>query len=222
MFKVIVAGSRKLNVSSSFVARKIQAVLRNKDPKEIEIVSGGARGADKLGEVIAKQSGYAIKQFIPEWDKFGKGAGYRRNEQMAKYADACIVFWDGTSRGSKHMMDLANAYNLPVRVYRDEQLIECVSVSDMEIEAIPCKRCDGSGKVLWLKDDSVCYSCKGEGQRYIKHVDRVWEAVAWEPDKSIGLTDADHDKMMEEKELSDQHWAHQQDQDEEWVQQQLV
>lgn len=206
MFKVIVAGSRKLNVSSSFVARKIQAVLRNKDPKEIEIVSGGARGADKLGEVIAKQSGYAIKQFIPEWDKFGKGAGYRRNEEMAKYADACIVFWDGTSRGSKHMMDLANAYNLPVRVYRDEQLIECVSVSDMEIEAVPCKRCDGSGKVLWAKDDSVCYSCKGEGQRYIKHVDRVWEPV----------------ERLEQEELSKQHWAHQQDQDEEWIQQQLV
>tara|TARA_Y100001937_G_scaffold25598_1_gene36629 strand:- start:6722 stop:7378 length:657 start_codon:yes stop_codon:yes gene_type:complete len=207
MFKVIVAGSRKLNVSSSFVARKIQAVLRNKDPKEIEIVSGGARGADKLGEVIAKQSGYAIKQFIPEWDKFGKGAGYRRNEEMAKYADACIVFWDGESRGSKHMMDLAHAYNLQLRVYKNEQPIHCVSVSDLELETIPCKRCDGSGKVIWLKDNSVCYSCNGEGQRYIKHVDRVWEPV---------------EQLEKQEELSKQHWAHQQDQDEEWIQQQLV
>jgi len=93
-------------------------LLSNKTTEEIEIVSGTARGADEMGERFAKEKGYALKQFPADWDTFGKSAGYRRNSQMADYADACVVFWDGKSRGTKHMIDLAEKTGLLLRVAR--------------------------------------------------------------------------------------------------------
>ena len=56
--------------------------------------------------------------FTTEWDKFGKRAGYIRNEEMAQYADACVCFWDYQSKGTKHMINLAKAYSLKLRVVK--------------------------------------------------------------------------------------------------------
>jgi len=64
----------------------------------------------------ANERGYPIKQFPADWNKYGKSAGYKRNEEMAKYADALIAFWDGKSKGTKHMIDLAKRYGLKVKV----------------------------------------------------------------------------------------------------------
>jgi hypothetical protein len=50
------------------------------------------------------------------WDIFGKSAGYKRNEEMAKVADACVIFWDGKSKGTKHMIDIAKKYKLKLRI----------------------------------------------------------------------------------------------------------
>lgn len=114
MFKVIVAGSRGFN-NYLALERVLDKLLINK--KDIEIVSGTARGADKLGEKYAEHKKLKIAKFPAQWNKFGKSAGYKRNAQMADYADACVVFWDGESRGTKHMIDLANKKNLQLRVY---------------------------------------------------------------------------------------------------------
>lgn len=112
--KIIIAGSRSFN-DYNILCSVCNIILQ--DQKEIEIVSGTAKGADKLGEKYAKEHGYSIKQFFPKWDVYGKSAGYIRNEEMAKYAEGLIVFWDGKSKGTKHMIDLAKKYNLKVRVH---------------------------------------------------------------------------------------------------------
>ncbi|RGO77079.1 SLOG family protein [Enterocloster bolteae] len=84
------------------------------------IVSGNARGADKLGELYAKRMGLHIYICPAAWDLYGKSAGYRRNAEMAKFASedgnigVLIAFWDGKSRGTKHMIDLAKRYGLKV------------------------------------------------------------------------------------------------------------
>lgn len=83
---------------------------------DIEIVSGGANGADKLGEKYAKENGYALKRFPANWDKYGKRAGVLRNEEMAKYADALIAFWDGKSKGTKNMIEVAQKHNIKVKI----------------------------------------------------------------------------------------------------------
>ena len=111
--KVIIAGGRTFN-DYDLLCQNCDKALSLQT--EIEIVSGTANGADKLGEKYAKEKGYPIKQFPADWDKYGKSAGYKRNEEMAKYADALIAFWDGKSKGTKHMIDLAKRYELKVKV----------------------------------------------------------------------------------------------------------
>lgn len=83
---------------------------------DIEIVSGAAKGADSLGERYAKEKGYPIKQFPADWDAHGKSAGYKRNSDMADYGNALIAFWDGKSKGTKHMIDLANNKKITVKI----------------------------------------------------------------------------------------------------------
>lgn len=112
-FKVIIAGSREFN-DYELLKSKLGAFLINK--KNITIVSGAARGADKLGEKYARERGYEISSHPANWDEHGKSAGYIRNDVMAKIADACVVFWNGESKGTKHMIDLVNKYNLPLRI----------------------------------------------------------------------------------------------------------
>lgn len=82
-------------------------------PWEItEIVSGTAQGADTLGEKYAYQKSIPVKKFPALWGKYGLKAGPIRNGEMATYADACIVIWDGESRGSFNMIKQAKAQGL--------------------------------------------------------------------------------------------------------------
>lgn len=113
-YRLIVAGSRSWT-DYELMRAKLRAYWKEVIPKDaqgIEIVSGTARGADELGEKIAHACQVPCKQFPADWDTFGKAAGYRRNEQMANYADGAIIFWDGKSRGSFHMGQLAIKHGL--------------------------------------------------------------------------------------------------------------
>ena len=114
MFRVIVAGGRDFD-NYELLKDKLDKLLSLK-ASNCTIVSGAARGADNLGEVYAEEKGYLLSKFPAQWDKFGKSAGYRRNEEMAKNADGLVAFWDGQSRGTKHMIDIAKAQGLAVRV----------------------------------------------------------------------------------------------------------
>jgi len=107
--KVIIAGGRTFN-DFDLLCENCDIILSKYT--NVEIVSGTANGADKLGEKYAKERNYSIKQFPANWGKFGKSAGYKRNEDMAKYADFLIAFWDNKSKGTKHMIDLAKKYNV--------------------------------------------------------------------------------------------------------------
>lgn len=115
-FKVIIAGGREFD-DYPLLEKTMDNLLSNVKVN-IVVVCGMARGADSLGEKYAKSKGYQIDYFPADWKLYGKRAGYIRNEQMAKNADALVAFWDGQSRGTKHMIDLARKYNLKVRVKR--------------------------------------------------------------------------------------------------------
>lgn len=111
--KVIIAGGRTFNDFQLLYKTCDKALSLQ---TEIEIVSGTANGADKLGEQYANEKGYPIKKFPADWNKYGKGAGYKRNEEMAKYSDCLIAFWDGKSKGTKHMIDLAKMHGLKIKI----------------------------------------------------------------------------------------------------------
>lgn len=122
MFKVIVAGGRDF-ADYDLVQYKLDtllvdrlSVLTTAGDIAVQVVSGTARGADKLGEHYALMNKLHVAQFPANWDLYGKSAGYRRNEEMAEYADALVAFWDGKSRGTKHMINLAKSAGLQVRV----------------------------------------------------------------------------------------------------------
>ena len=86
--KVIVAGSRGFS-DYALLKRKLDRMLSQQSV--VTIVSGTARGADRLGERYAEEHGHNVERYPAQWDVFGKSAGYRRNEQMAKVADAVVL-----------------------------------------------------------------------------------------------------------------------------------
>lgn len=85
-----------------------------------EIVSGGARGVDTLGEEYAIRNGILLTRFPvsdADW-RANPRAGHARNERMAKYAHALVACWDGRSGGTRHMISIARSYMLLVYIHR--------------------------------------------------------------------------------------------------------
>jgi len=118
--KVIIAGSRNFN-NYDKLKKSCDHLLSNNKDTEIEVISGTAEGADSLGEYYASENGYNLKQFPAEWDKYGKGAGFRRNVIMAKYSECLIAFWDGKSRGTKHMINTAKKHGLVIKIIKTDE-----------------------------------------------------------------------------------------------------
>ncbi len=112
MFKCILAGGRDFN-NYSLLEQKCDLIL--KDKKDIEIVSGTAKGADEMGEIYAAYKRYKVKRFPANWDLYKKAAGFIRNKEMAEYSDALIAFWSG-SRGTENMIELMKKMDKPYRI----------------------------------------------------------------------------------------------------------
>lgn len=83
----------------------------------VTIVSGGATGADTLGERYAKEKGLNTIIHKPEWDRYGRSAGFRRNRLIVKDSDVVAAFWDGASRGTKSTIDLAEEAGLELHIF---------------------------------------------------------------------------------------------------------
>jgi|SRR5690606_40706894 len=98
---VIIAGSRGFT-DYPMLCRWLDALHKIR-PFD-EVVSGGARGADRMGEQWAKSRGVPVKRFLADWDRLGKRAGFARNAEMAEYANGLVAFWDSTSPGTRDMI----------------------------------------------------------------------------------------------------------------------
>ncbi|MEE1186700.1 MAG: SLOG family protein [Acutalibacteraceae bacterium] len=105
--KVAVIGSRNLFVDN----------LESYLPDETkEIVSGGAKGIDTCARNYALEHGLKLIEFLPEYDKYGRGAPLKRNITIIEYADLVLAFWNGKSRGTKFVIDNCKKMNKPVKV----------------------------------------------------------------------------------------------------------
>ena len=124
--RIIVAGSRGFK-NYDLLRDTLMDYLDFMDDKDVvdnqsqvKFISGTAKGADTLGEQFAYTYEYDVIRFPADWNTYGKSAGYRRNAEMAKYASEAygvlFAFWDGQSRGTKHMIDLAKRYGLEIHV----------------------------------------------------------------------------------------------------------
>ena len=93
--KAAIIGSRNIKISN------ISEYL----PSNItEIVSGGAKGIDMCAREYAKAKRIKLTEFLPEYEKYGKSAPLKRNIKIVEYADEIFAFWDGSSRGTYHVI----------------------------------------------------------------------------------------------------------------------
>ena len=121
--RIIVAGTRTFsdyellrNRLDDFISK-----LKQKHPdKQVVIITGAAKGADQLGSFYARSHNIPLKEFPADWATYGKAAGPIRNQQMLDYAlheiPELIVFWDGESRGTKNMMNIAKRHNVQTEI----------------------------------------------------------------------------------------------------------
>ena len=82
-----------------------------------EIVSGGARGVDTVAKRYAVDHGLKLTEFLPEYERFGRGAPLKRNITIIENADIVLAFWDGKSRDTKFVIDNCHRRNIPIKIY---------------------------------------------------------------------------------------------------------
>ena len=114
--RMIIAGGRDFTDTDSAADYLIKLVEENKIPDTPTIISGGARGADKVGENLAKMFDLPLEIYPADWNTYGKSAGYRRNTQMADTADVLVAFWDKSSKGTEHMIKCMQSLGKPVHI----------------------------------------------------------------------------------------------------------
>lgn len=85
-----------------------------------QIISGGAKGADTLAEKFAIENEIPIKKHLPDWDLYGKRAGFIRNKLIIDDANIVMAFWNGKSKGTQHSINLAEEQNKLHIVYNYE------------------------------------------------------------------------------------------------------
>lgn len=139
-----------------------------------EVVSGTALGIDQAAIEWAHGVGIPVRKFPANWNKHGKRAGYLRNEEMADYADALIAIWDGESRGTKHMIDIAyrrklDGTRLKVYVYIPGVIVPVGSdIVDVHSSTAnmygcePCPRCGSKYRCVFeaSKQHISCDDCQ--------------------------------------------------------------
>lgn len=99
--RTIIAGSR------TFTDKQLMwAELAKLKWLVTSIISGCASGADSLTIEYGQEFSIPIERFPADWSK-GRGAGFIRNNQMALAGEALVVFWNGKSSGTRHMLEAA-------------------------------------------------------------------------------------------------------------------
>lgn len=121
--RVIIAGSRSFD-DYGLLCEVMYQLFAHRGPGtppnygDLIVVSGDARGADRLGIRWAEDRRVPVYKYPADWDRHGKAAGMIRNREMAANADVLVAFWDGESRGTKNMIHEAAHEGLEVHVYQ--------------------------------------------------------------------------------------------------------
>ncbi|OQB40213.1 MAG: hypothetical protein BWY04_01416 [candidate division CPR1 bacterium ADurb.Bin160] len=82
------------------------------------LISGGTYGIDTYAEWYAKEKNVKMKVILPEWKKYGKSAGFKRNMQIINEADIIFAFWDGKSKGTLHDINIAKNFNKEITIIK--------------------------------------------------------------------------------------------------------
>lgn len=107
--KVAVIGSRTL---------KIDNLGDYLPPNTTEIISGGAKGVDSCAREYALSHNIRLTEILPEYARYGKGAPLKRDITIIRSADIVLAFWDGSSRGTKFVIDKCAELGVNVKIYQ--------------------------------------------------------------------------------------------------------
>lgn len=116
--KVAVVGSRGFS-DAIHLSAVMEDWFMNQEglqAKITEIISGGAKGADSLAADWARTHGIKLTEYLPDWDTYGKRAGFIRNEDIIKGADMVLAFWDGVSKGTQNSLSIAKRLKKPTLI----------------------------------------------------------------------------------------------------------
>lgn len=113
--RLAIIGGRDFN-GYSLLLDYLTSFFFNSLPQEFRfetIISGGAKGADSLGERFAHDYKLGLEIYKSEWGKYGKSAGFRRNQTIVDNCDMVLAFWDGQSRGTADTIEKAKKAKKP-------------------------------------------------------------------------------------------------------------
>ena len=110
--RTIIAGSRDHGIPYERFCELMAQVEWN----ITTVLSGTARGIDRMGERWAAEKGIPIERYPADWDRYGKSAGYRRNAKMVNKTEALVAFWDGESSGTENTIKVAREKGRKVKV----------------------------------------------------------------------------------------------------------
>lgn len=122
----LIGGSREFEDKKVFGEVMADNLLAPSLTYELVIVSGGCRGVDTMAREYALSKGLQLKEFKPDWKKYGRAAGPKRNDEMTAYMAEhgrgwseghALFFWDGESRGTKQCIESARKAGIPVRIW---------------------------------------------------------------------------------------------------------
>jgi hypothetical protein len=114
--KVSITGSREYNDYFSFKSCLNDYIKANKI-FVTEIISGGAKGTDTMAHTFAIEYNVPIKLHLPEWDKYGKSAGFIRNKLILDDAEMNFIFWNNVSKGAQWNISYCLKHNRPFKVF---------------------------------------------------------------------------------------------------------
>lgn len=103
MCKVLVCGGRDFN--NTKLLTKTLNQLKRQLLIEV-IIEGDGRGADRMAGFWARKNKIDNIKFPAEWDKHGKGAGFKRNLKMLDENPDYVIAFEG-GKGTKHTVDNA-------------------------------------------------------------------------------------------------------------------
>lgn len=118
--KLAIVGSRSIKKNIDYIIDNFKYIFGS--PKLI--ISGGANGVDKLAENWAKENNIETNIIKPDWVKYGKSAGFIRNEDIIKNCDVCLAIWDGESKGTKHDIDLCEKYQKDIIIFNVQECVQ--------------------------------------------------------------------------------------------------
>lgn len=107
--KILICGDR--NYKNRGRIRMTLLSLKKIYDKIEYMLEGGAKGADTLGNEVARELGFEVKTFPANWEKYGRAAGPIRNKEMLdqlEIGDIILAFHDNfkDSKGTKNMVEI--------------------------------------------------------------------------------------------------------------------